>query len=91
MGSVSYEDTIDQRYGTFARANELGEAVVDDILEDRYEEMTGHRIRDRWAEWLGKPYWNLTLVAGDRRYRWAWVLVATDEGRLETTSAKTSI
>ena len=82
-GSRSYGDTVDQEYGTFAGAKRLAEAARDEIVQDRYEEVTVHRTREAWCEFLGEPQWNLTLVAVDRRYRWAWVLVATDEGLLE--------
>lgn len=88
-GSRSYGDTVDQEYGTFASAKRLAEEARDEIVQDRYEEVTVHRTREAWCGFLGEPEWNLTLVAVDRRYRWAWVLVATDEGLLEagTTEA----
>lgn len=84
-GSKSYGDTVDQQYGTFARAKNIAEAARDEIVEDRYEEVTVHRTREAWADLFGEPRWNVTLVVVDRRYRWAWVVVATDEGLLETT------
>ncbi|MFQ3320582.1 MAG: hypothetical protein ACI8UR_001698 [Natronomonas sp.] len=83
-GSTSFGDTIDQQYGTFASAKNLAEACRHDIVEDRYEEVTVHRTREPWADWFGEPHWNVTLVAVDRRYRWAWVFVATDEGLVES-------
>lgn len=82
-GTVSYGDTVEQQYGTFARAKRLAEECRDDIVEDRYEEVTVHRTREPWCEWFGEPHWNFTMVVVDRRYRLAWVLVATDEGPLE--------
>jgi hypothetical protein len=82
-GSVSYGDTLDQQYGTFAKAKRLAEAFRDAVVEDRYEEVTVHRTREAWCEWFGEPHWNVTMVVVDRRYRLAWVLVATDEGPLE--------
>ena len=86
-GSRAYADPVDEEYGTFAAAKRLAEAARDDVVEDRYEEVTVHRTREAWCEWFGAPEWNLTLVAVDRRFRWAWVLVATDEGRLEAAES----
>ena len=81
-GSRSFADTVAQQYGTFAEAKRLATACRDDVVQERYEEVTVHRTREAWCEWFGDPTWNLTLVAVDRRYRWAWVLVATDDGTL---------
>ncbi|MEF8808186.1 hypothetical protein [Natronomonas sp.] len=36
------------------------------------------------------PSWNLTLVV-DRRCRWVWVLVATDEGLMEATKREAGL
>lgn len=85
-GTRPYADTIDQKYGGYAAAKRLAEACRDDIIEDRYEEVTVHRTRESWCDWFGDPHWNTTLVAVDRRYRWAWVVVATDDGGLEAAS-----
>jgi hypothetical protein len=85
-GSRSYEETIDQQYGGCASAKRLARAFTDAVVEDRYEEVTVHRSREAWSDWFGHPWWNVTLVVVDRRYRWAWVLAATDEGLLETAS-----
>lgn len=82
-GSVSYVDTAAEADDAFARAKRLAERFRDLVVEERYEEVTVHRTREPWCEWFGEPTWNLTLVAVDRRHRWAWVLVATDEGCLE--------
>jgi len=81
-GSRSYGDVVDQSYGTAARAKRLARDAHDEVVQDRYEEVTVHRTREPWCGWFGDPAWNLTLVAVDRRYRLAWVLVATDEGPL---------
>jgi hypothetical protein len=82
-GSRSFAATVEQEYGTYARAKRLAEACRDEMLEERYEEVTVHRTREAWCDWFTEPHWNLTLVAVDRRYRWAWVLIATDEGMVE--------
>jgi hypothetical protein len=82
-GTRSFADTVDQQYGTFATAKRLAADCLDDIVQERYEEVTVHRTREAWCDWFGDPHWNLTLVAVDRRYRGAWVLVATDEGTME--------
>ncbi|QLD86911.1 hypothetical protein HWV23_14645 [Natronomonas halophila] len=82
-GSKPYVDTIEQQYGSCASAKRLARGFTDGIVEDRYEEMTVYRTRDPWSDWFGDPWWNFTLVVVDRRYRWAWVLVATDEGLME--------
>ena len=87
-GTRSFETTLDQQYGAYAEAKRLAEDCRDEIIEDRYEEVTIHRTREAWCEWFGEPVWNLTLVAVDRRYRWAWVLVVTDEGRLEAAAGQ---
>lgn len=86
-GTRPYDDTVDREYGTFAQAKRLAEGARDDVVEDRYEEVTVHRTREAWCDWFGATEWNLTLVAVDRRFRWAWVLVATDEGPLEAAEA----
>lgn len=85
-GSRSFAATVDQEYGTYGRAKRLAEACRGEMLEERYEEVTVHRTREAWCDWFAEPHWNLTLVAVDRRYRWAWVVVATDAGRLEAAS-----
>jgi hypothetical protein len=82
-GSKPYEETIDQQHGACAKAKRLARAFLDDVVQDRYEEVTVHRTRAAWSDWFGHPHWNLTLVVVDRRYRWAWVLAATDEGLME--------
>lgn len=82
-GSKPYADTIEQQYGACASAKRLARGFIDDVVEDRYEEVTAHRTREAWSDWFGEPWWNFTLVVVDRRYRWAWVLVATDEGLME--------
>jgi hypothetical protein len=82
-GSKPYSDTIDQQYGGCASAKRLARECADAIVEDRYEEVTVHRTREAWSDWFGEPWWNFTLVVVDRRYRWAWVLAATDEGLVE--------
>lgn len=82
-GTRSFAETIDQEYGTYAAAKRLAEDCRDDIVQDRYEEVTVHRTREDWCDWFGDPHWNTTVVAVDRRYRWAWVVVATDDGNLE--------
>jgi hypothetical protein len=85
-GSRSLGDTVDQQYGTFAEAKRLARNCLDAIVQDRYEEVTVHRTREAWADWFGDPHWNMTLVAVDRRYRWAWVVVATDDGTLQAAT-----
>jgi hypothetical protein len=85
-GTRSFADTVDQQYGTFAESKRLAADCQDDIVQDRYEEITVHRTREAWCDWFGDPHWNLTLVVVDRRYRWAWVLVATDEGTMEAAA-----
>ena len=85
-GSRPFAATVDQKYGTYGRAKRLAEACRDEMLEERYEEVTVHRTREAWCDWFAEPHWNLTLVAVDRRYRWAWVVAATDAGRLEAAS-----
>lgn len=87
-GTRSFAETIDQEYGTFAEAKRLATDCCSDIVEDRYEEVTVHRTRDAWCDWFGHQHWNTTLVVVDRRYRWAWVAVATDEGRMEPAAAE---
>lgn len=82
-GSKAYDETIDQQYGACAKAKRLAQGFTDAVVEDRYEEVTVHRTRAAWSDWFGEPWWNLTLVIVDRRYRWAWVLAATDEGLME--------
>jgi hypothetical protein len=52
--------------------------------------LTVHWTREAWCEFFGESQWNLTLVAVDRRCRWAWILVATDEGPLERTTSETA-
>ena len=89
-GTRSFETILDQQYGAYARGKRLAEDCRDEIIEDRYEEVTLHRTREAWCEWFGDPAWNLTLVAVDRRYRWAWVLAATDDGRLEAAARQAS-
>lgn len=87
-GTRSFSETLDQEYGAFAEAKRLAVECRDDIIQDRYEEVTVHRTREAWSDWFGDPHWNTTLVAVDRRYRWAWVVVATDEGLLEPAAAE---
>jgi len=87
-GTRSYAETIEQEYGTYAAAKRVAERCRDEIIEDRYEEVTIHRTRGAWCDWFGDPHWNMTLVAVDRRYRWAWVVVTTDEGLLEPAAAE---
>jgi hypothetical protein len=82
-GSKPYDETIDQQYGACAKAKRLARSFTDAVVEDRYEEVTVHRTREVWSDWFGHPWWNFTLVVVDRRYRWAWVLAATDEGLME--------
>jgi hypothetical protein len=85
-GSRSFDATLDQQYGAFAEAKRLAADCLDDVVQDRFEEVSIHRTREAWCEWFGDPEWNLTLVAVDRRYRWAWVIVATDEGTMEAAA-----
>jgi hypothetical protein len=82
-GSRSFDATVDQEYGTYAKAKRLARECCGEVIEDRYEEITIHRTREAWCDYFGEPQWNLTLVAVDRRYRWAWVLISTDDGGLE--------
>ena len=82
-GSVNYADTIPQQHGAGAEAKRLAGAFADLIVEDRYEEVSVHRTREQWCGFFGERHWNCTIVCVDRRYRWVWVLVATDRGLLE--------
>lgn len=82
-GSVSYDDVVEERNGA-AAAKRLTEQFRDLVVEDRYQEVTLHRTRRGWCSFFGEPHWNLTLVCVDRRYRWVWILIATDRGPLET-------
>ena len=82
-GSVAYDDAVGELGDGMSGAKRLAERFRDVVVEERYEEVTVHRTCEPWCEWFGDAPWNFTLVAVDRRYRWAWVLVATDEGTLQ--------
>ncbi|WP_336135507.1 hypothetical protein [Natronomonas amylolytica] len=90
-GSKPYDETVDQQYGGCAKAKRLSRAAADAVVEDRYEEVTVHRTREAWSDWFGHPWWNLTLVVVDRRYRWVWILVATDEGLMEAAKEEAGL
>ncbi len=56
----------------------IAEQFIDQIIQNRYEEVSVVTFNTAWADWFYDEYWDMTYLLYDRRHRQIWMLCLTD-------------
>lgn len=54
------------------------EDFVDQIIQNRYTEVSVMLFNSAWADWFYDEYWDMTYLLYDRSHRQIWLLCLTD-------------